>query len=282
MYIYLLKGKIPNINYVNRSVFKVKNRKFVKLRVDMYSDTKFKIIDTMEDRDLIHYIWTRLITLCGHVNLDGDLYMSKTIPYIADTLAIEFNRSVEKVKLALKVFMDLEMIEISKENVYKISNFAKHQNIKVKEGADKKEDENNSEVKTEINNKNQKKAKIGCENVLNIIGEDEACTKDNSICGNIIKEGRDINVNDKEVNSKVKLEADNKDKVINFENKYSDLIRSEGNNPLKDDKRKRWRRYKNKADEIENICIDECEEEGACGWSDGDVVEGDVIEIFTF
>lgn len=35
-------------------------RKVVKLRVDMYNDTKFKIIDTMQERDLIHYIWTRL------------------------------------------------------------------------------------------------------------------------------------------------------------------------------------------------------------------------------
>ena len=32
----------------------MKERKFVKLKVDMYDDTKFKIIDTMPKRDLIH------------------------------------------------------------------------------------------------------------------------------------------------------------------------------------------------------------------------------------
>ena len=107
-------------------------RKIVKLRVDMYNDTKFKIIDTMEERDLIHYIWTRLLTLAGRVNLEGELYLSKSIPYTIETLALEFNRSAKKVEIALKAFMDLEMVELTKDNVYRVRNFAKHQNIKSK------------------------------------------------------------------------------------------------------------------------------------------------------
>ncbi|MCS6131868.1 replisome organizer [Clostridium botulinum] len=118
----------------------MKERRFVKLRVDMYGDTKFKIIDTMEERDLIHYIWTRLLTLAGKVNLEGKLYMSKSIPYSIETLAIEFNRGVSKIELALNVFKDLEMIELSKDNVYRVKNFAKHQNIKVKEKVEKLDD----------------------------------------------------------------------------------------------------------------------------------------------
>ncbi|HBZ6638049.1 TPA: phage replisome organizer N-terminal domain-containing protein, partial [Clostridium botulinum] len=120
-----------------------------KLRVDMYGDTKFKIIDTMEERDLIHYIWTRLLTLAGKVNLEGKLYMSKSIPYSIETLAIEFNRDVSKIELALNVFKDLEMIELSKDNVYRVKNFAKHQNIKVKEKVEKldsKEGFNDNEI----------------------------------------------------------------------------------------------------------------------------------------
>lgn len=50
----------------------MKERKFVKLRVDMYDDTKSKIIDTMNERDLIQYIWIRLIVLAGKVNLEGE------------------------------------------------------------------------------------------------------------------------------------------------------------------------------------------------------------------
>ncbi|BCZ48998.1 hypothetical protein psyc5s11_50650 [Clostridium gelidum] len=111
----------------------MKERKFVKLKVDMYEDTKFKIIDTMPKRDLINYIWTRLLTLAGKVNLAGELYLSKNIPYTVETLAIEFNRSAIEVELALRTFQDLEMVEFTADNVYKIKNFAKHQNIKVEE-----------------------------------------------------------------------------------------------------------------------------------------------------
>ncbi|NFO04183.1 replisome organizer [Clostridium botulinum] len=128
----------------------MKERKFVKLRVDMYGDTKFKIIDTMEERDLIHYIWTRLLTLAGKVNLEGKLYMSKSIPYSIETLAIEFNRGVSKIELALNVFKDLEMIELSKYNVYGVKNFVKHQNIKVKEKVEKLDDKEGFNDKEEF------------------------------------------------------------------------------------------------------------------------------------
>ena len=111
----------------------MKERKYVKLRTDMYDDTKFKIIDMKSERDLIHYVWTRIVTLAGKVNLEGDLYMSKTLPYTIETLTIEFNRDEDQIKLALDVFMELEMLELIEGNVYRVKNFAKHQNIKVKE-----------------------------------------------------------------------------------------------------------------------------------------------------
>ncbi|BCZ49275.1 hypothetical protein psyc5s11_53420 [Clostridium gelidum] len=111
----------------------MRERKYVKFRVDMYNDTKFKIIDRKPERDLIHYVWTRIVTLAGKVNLEGDLYMSKTLPYTIETLAIEFNRDIEQVKLALDVFIELEMVELMEGNIYRVKNFAKHQNIKVKE-----------------------------------------------------------------------------------------------------------------------------------------------------
>lgn len=111
----------------------MRERKFVKLKVNMYEDTKFKIIDMKPERDLIHYVWTRIVTLAGKVNLEGELYMSKNLPYTIETLGIEFNRSIDQIKVALDVFIELEMVELTRDGVYKVKNFAKHQNIKVKE-----------------------------------------------------------------------------------------------------------------------------------------------------
>jgi len=63
----------------------------------MYDDTKFKIIDTNPERDLINYILTRFVTLAGKVDLEGDLYLSKNIPYTVEALAIEFNRGTDQI-----------------------------------------------------------------------------------------------------------------------------------------------------------------------------------------
>ncbi|MBY7026645.1 hypothetical protein FDC27_05735 [Clostridium botulinum] len=142
-------------------------RKIVKLRVDMYNDTKFKIIDTMEERDLIHYIWTRLLTLAGKVNLEGALYLSKSIPYTIETLALEFNRSAKKVEIALKAFMDLEMIELTKDNIYRVRNFAKHQNIKSKnkEDSNDKKEECNDKSKNVHNNLDNIESDVNIESI---------------------------------------------------------------------------------------------------------------------
>jgi predicted phage replisome organizer len=109
----------------------MRERKFIKLRVDMYEDTKSKIIDRMPERDVVHYVWTRLLALAGKVNLNGELYMSKNIPYTIETLAIEFNREAAQIILALDTFIRLEMVELMADGVYVVKNFVKHQNIKV-------------------------------------------------------------------------------------------------------------------------------------------------------
>jgi phage replisome organizer, putative, N-terminal region len=111
----------------------VKVRRFIKLRTDMYEDTKFKIIDRNPRRDLIHYIWNRLVVLAGKVNKEGELFMSRTIPYTIVSLAIEFNREPEEIKLAMNLLIQLEMMEYTIEGVYIVKNFAKHQNMKIKE-----------------------------------------------------------------------------------------------------------------------------------------------------
>lgn len=125
----------------------MKERRIVKIKTNMHEYTKFKIIDTMEERDLIHYAWIRIITLAGKVNREGELYMSSNILYTVKTLALEFNRSTEKIKLALDVFVELEMVEVNEESVYVVKNFVKHQNIKTKQ--------KDTEVKQDTKNRNK-------------------------------------------------------------------------------------------------------------------------------
>ena len=169
----------------------MKERKFVKLRIDMYEDTKFKIIDTKPERDLIHYIWTRLLTLAGKVNLAGELYLSKNIPYTVETLGIEFNRSAMEVKLALKILEDLEMVEFTADNVYKIKNFAKHQNIRV--------EEKSNTVKNEVKIENEEEV---IKNLENQAPKYENKKSEKPICPNKEKKLEKAKVNNKSENKK--------------------------------------------------------------------------------
>lgn len=160
----------------------MRERKYVKFRVDMYEDTKFKIIDRMPKRDLIYYVWSRIVLLAGKVNQDGDLYMSKNIPYTVETLAIEFNRNIDEIKIALDAFMELEMIEFIENKFYRVINFAKHQNIKVKEKVEIKKEENNiaeNGDETVRDSENDEKKEVNFEEKIPTVEREEADSKIN-------------------------------------------------------------------------------------------------------
>jgi len=181
----------------------MRERKYVNFRVDMFDDTKFKIIDMKPERDLIHYIWTRFVTLAGKVNLEGDLYISKNISYTIETLAIEFNRGIDQIKLALDVLIELEIIELTEDNIYRVKNFAKHQNIKVKEkikSNDKEEDIKNTEVQVKESFKNEIYHNKDEESENKISqNEEENVVKDE--IANLEISNRDINKIDEKINN---------------------------------------------------------------------------------
>ncbi|WP_252217562.1 phage replisome organizer N-terminal domain-containing protein [Clostridium sp. VAP41] len=296
----------------------MKERKFVKLRVDMYGDTKFKIIDTMEERDLIHYIWTRLLTLAGKVNLEGKLYMSKSIPYSIETLAIEFNRDVSKIELALNVFKDLEMIELSKDNVYRVKNFAKHQNIKIKEKVEKLDDKGEFNDKEEFNdneiisnnlNLQECKSELDYEKKLmdsEDMTESEVCQETETISKEHEKNVLNIELNGQEYKTKEtktiseKEEDKNNDYILNKKSnieactKISTSLKenkkeiSQGINfnmnllsNEGNNKKKKAKKPKKKSEDIEELFFEEDIGE-PIEWSDEPILKGKLVKEFNF
>nr|WP_035790383.1 phage replisome organizer N-terminal domain-containing protein [Clostridium beijerinckii] len=157
----------------------MRERKYVKFRVDMYEDTKFKIIDRMPKRDLIHYVWNRIVVLAGKVNQEGELYMSRNIPYTVETLSIEFNRDSDEIKAALDVLINLEMIETIDNNIYKVKNFVKHQNIKVKEKTEIVKKENEIKIPEKNDMEENKNIEVSPKKVIHIKQKGEVHTKEN-------------------------------------------------------------------------------------------------------
>jgi len=216
--------------------------KYVKFRVDMYDDTKFKIIDMKPERDLIHYIWTRFVTLAGKVNLEGELYVSKNIPYTIETLGIEFNRGEYQIKLALDVLIELEMIELTLDNIYRVKNFVKHQNIKVKEKnicKDKEEDIKDKEVQVKENFKNE----------INDNGDKKSENK--------ISQNEEENVNKHEIGN-LEIAYKDIDKIDNnMSDKKTDYNNSPGSIPILLETKKNKRGNKKTKKEINIDTIDE-------------------------
>lgn len=103
--------------------------KWIKLRTDMFDDEKIQLIDALPERDTILYIWVRLLTMAGKVNDDGNIYLSETIPYTDEMLSTIFKRPLNTVRMAMSVLEDMKMITMSEDQVIRITNWEKHQNV---------------------------------------------------------------------------------------------------------------------------------------------------------
>jgi phage replisome organizer, putative, N-terminal region len=259
----------------------MKERKYVRLRSDMYEDTKFKIIDTKPERDTIHYIWTRFLALAAKVNLFGNLFMSRNIPYTIETLAIEFNRSEEQIKLAIDVFLELEMIELVDGRIYKVKNFAKHQNIKGEEKA-------KSEVK-DINAKN-------IEATTDKIIINETCDKEDEK-SEIQEEDKDKESKNDAAKNQGKTAISEEKRVLDINNiginKDSTLSGEISKNivnnsittiPLERKKHKKIMKNKNK-EQVSNLTDEEEEDEEMFCFKEGEYIPGEgetVIASWSF
>jgi predicted phage replisome organizer len=231
-------------------MIKMRERKYIKFRADMYDGTKFKIIDMKPERDLIHYVWARVVTLAGKVNLEGDLYMSKSLPYKIETLAIEFNRGEDQIKLALDVFIELEMLELTDGNVYRVKNFAKHQNIKVKEKIkceDKEYDVKNREV------------------VIKEASKNEMCDNEDKVGKN---EAEEIENDDKK---DLEITISGIDKANNMSSEKINNSSQDNIPILLETKKNKKVNRKKKKDELFDIADEEGIEDNVLGWfTDGD------------
>lgn len=102
--------------------------KWIKITTGMFDDEKIKIIEKMPDADALLVIWIKLICQAGRVNDGGYVYLADGFPYNEEDLSTVFNRPVNTIRLALKTFEKLKMIEITERGIFLI-NFEKNQNI---------------------------------------------------------------------------------------------------------------------------------------------------------
>lgn len=100
-----------------------------KVLTDIFADDKIKIIQSMPEGDSILVTWFKVLSQAGKTNDGGYIYLRKNIPYTNTMLATLFNKPQMIVDLAIKTFIQFEMIDIDDNGYIFVTNWEKHQSI---------------------------------------------------------------------------------------------------------------------------------------------------------
>lgn len=135
--------------------------KWIKVTVDLFDDEKIALIESMPNADSILVIWFKLLCFAGKQNNGGIFILNDRNPYTEVMLAAIFRRTPNAVRLALKTFEELGMIEIV-DGVVTIPNWKKHQSMMdrneyqklyMREYRERKKLESQTSVTNDVNNK---------------------------------------------------------------------------------------------------------------------------------
>jgi predicted phage replisome organizer len=107
--------------------------RWIKIYTDMISNKKIKRIRKLPEGNNIVLIWVFLLAQAGECNKSGALYLTDTIPFRPEDLAIEFDFEVSVINLALITLERFSMIEVF-DQIICIKNWNEYQNI---DGMDK-------------------------------------------------------------------------------------------------------------------------------------------------
>ncbi len=178
----------------------------------MCEDEKMRLIDAMVNiRDSAYYVWIRLLLQAGKVNDNGLIYLKEDVPYTNEMLSIIFNRPLPIIEKVLKIFEDFKMIEIYENNIIKITNWEKHQNV---EGMKKLREQTRGRVKNF-----REKKKIESKLVEN---KDIGGGKKTSNNGHSNEAKQEAISDSKKCNANVTLQRENRERDIKKKNKNLD------------------------------------------------------------
>jgi len=94
----------------------------------MFDDERIKLIQSMPEGDALLVVWVRLLVLAGKVNDGGFIYLSEGIPYTDEMLSTIFQKPLSTVRLALSVFAQFGMTEMTARGIF-LPSWEEHQNV---------------------------------------------------------------------------------------------------------------------------------------------------------
>lgn len=191
---------------------------WIKVRTDIFSDDKIKLIRKLPDGDTMFTLWIMFLCLAGKQNYGGTLMMNGKIAYNDEMLSSILDEPLPIIRAALKTFESFDMIEIEDGRIT-ITNWEKHQNV---EALDRIREQGRLRVQKFRQKKQEALLLEQCNVTCNVTsrysnGTEEDKDKDIDREEDISSNNQNINVSEKDLN-KLNLNNQNnqKDKLNNI------------------------------------------------------------------
>ena len=102
---------------------------WIKLYIDMFDRRKINKIRRLPDGDKILLFWVMLLATAGKCNAGGMIFITEKVPFTREDLADEFDFEIATIELALKAFVEFDMIDIYDDGFISVRNWGKYQNV---------------------------------------------------------------------------------------------------------------------------------------------------------
>ena len=102
---------------------------WIKIYIDMFDKRKIKKVRRLPAGNDLLLIWIMLLAMAGKCNAGGMIYITESVPYTEDDLADELDFDVNTIRLALKAFEELDMIDTTPEGFINVIGWEEHQNV---------------------------------------------------------------------------------------------------------------------------------------------------------
>ena len=100
---------------------------WIKFYIDMFDKRKINKIRRLPAGNDILLFWVMLLATAGKCNAGGMIFITERVPFTKEDLADEFDFEISTIELALKAFVEFDMIELSDDGFIFVSNWEKYQ-----------------------------------------------------------------------------------------------------------------------------------------------------------
>lgn len=101
---------------------------WIKLYIDMFDKRKINKIRRLPAGNDILLFWVMLLATAGKCNTGGMIFITERVPFTKEDLADEFDFEISTIELALKAFVELDMIDLFDDGFISVRNWEEYQN----------------------------------------------------------------------------------------------------------------------------------------------------------